>query len=107
MPREATSVATSISALPLRNLPMESSRRCWDMSPSMATASILARWSIRTTSRVRYLVEQKTIFWPWVLLIKSSRCFSFSRSRSIRNDWSIPSPLRSSASSRKCLGFFR
>ena len=107
MPLAATSVATSISALPLRNLPMDNSRRCWDMSPSMATASILAWCSILTTSLVRYLVEQNTIFWPSVPLIKSSRCFSFSRSRRIRNDWSMPSPLRSSASSRKCLGFLR
>ena len=39
--------------------------------------------------------------------MKFSRCFSFWRSGSTRNDWSIPSPLRSSASSRKCLGFLR
>ena len=37
MPREATSVATRMSALPWRNFDMDISRLCWVMSPSMTT----------------------------------------------------------------------
>ena len=61
MPLDATSVATSMSALPLRNFVIDCSRRCCDMSPSMATElkSILRRSC--ATSRVRYFVEQNTM----------------------------------------------
>ena len=108
IPRAATSVATSISALPVRNFDIDCSRRLCDMSPSIATTSIPSLRRSRATSLVRYFVEQNTMVCPVLFSpIKSSRCPIFSRSFMTRNDWSIPSPLRSSASSRNCFGLRR
>ena len=61
MPLAATSVATNMSALPVRNFVIDCSRLCCDMSPSMVTVlkPILRRSC--ETSRVRYFVEQNTM----------------------------------------------
>ena len=55
------------------------------------------------TSRVLYFVEQNTMHWPPLFSSMNwKRYFGFSLSRSTKNDWSMPSPLRSSASRRNC-----
>ena len=63
MPREATSVATSMSALPWRNFDMDISRLCWVMSPSITT-ELYSLLSMSATSRVLYFVEQNTMHCP-------------------------------------------
>ena len=108
IPRAATSVATSIFALPVRNFDIDCSRLLCDMSPSIATTSMPSLRRSRATSLVRYFVEQNTIDCPSSFSpMNLSRWPIFSRSFMTRNDWSIPSPLRSSASSRNCFGLRR
>ena len=61
IPLDATSVATRMSALPLRNFPMDCSLLCCDISPSIATASNFSWCRNFATSLVLYLVEQNTM----------------------------------------------
>ena len=78
------------------------------MSPSIATALNPSWRNARATSLVLFLVEQNTTVWPFLFsLINCKRYPIFSLSFMIKNDWSIPSPDRSSADRRNCFGLFR
>ena len=107
MPLEATSVATSIFALLLRNFAIDCSLLTCDMSPSITTASSLSLCRYLPTSLVLYLVEQNMMHCPRVSPMNCMTCLNFSLSLITKNDWSMPSPLKSSASSRNCFGLFR
>ena len=107
IPLEATSVATSIFTLLLRNFAMDCSLLTCDMSPSIVTASILSLCRYLLTSLVLYFVEQNMMHCPWVSRRNCITYLNFSLSLITRNDWSMPSPLRSSASKRNCFGLLR
>ena len=86
---------------------MEYSRLFCDMSPSIATTLNLAFCKSLETFLVRIFVEQNTITCPLFSFMKSVRYLCLSLSLITKNDWSIPSPLKSSESIRIFFGLFR